>query len=86
MDGTGKIGGGASGHGDQRTDKNTAPFFSGSGVLRKVDSPFSLLSFCMLLLREDTGTKRLVRSLLSGDNGFSSVVLSKQKAHSGLEK
>ena len=54
MDGTGKIGGGTSGHGDQRTDKNTAPFFSGSGALCKVDSPFSLLCFCMLLLREDT--------------------------------
>lgn len=53
MDGTEKIGGGASGHGDQRTGKNTAPFFSGSGVLCKVDSPFNLLCFCMLLLRED---------------------------------
>lgn len=53
MDGTGKIGGGTSGHGDQRTDKNTAPFFSGSGALCKVYSPFSLLCFCMLLLRED---------------------------------
>ncbi|WP_295764119.1 hypothetical protein [uncultured Oscillibacter sp.] len=53
MDGTEKTGGGTSSHGDQRTDKNTAPFFSGSGALCKVDSPFSLLCFCMLLLRED---------------------------------
>ena len=44
---------GASGHGDQKPYKNTAPFFSGSGVLCKVDSPFSLLCLCMLLLRED---------------------------------
>ena len=57
MDGTGKIGGGTSGHGDQRIDKNTAPFFSGSGVLCKVDSPFSLLCLCMLLLREDIYTR-----------------------------
>ena len=45
---------GASGHGDQKPYKNTAPFFSGSGVLCKVDSPFSLLCLCMLLLREDS--------------------------------
>ena len=56
MDGTRKIGG-ASGHGDQKPDKNTAPFFNGSSVLRKVDSPFSLLCLCMLLLREDSFSK-----------------------------
>ena len=60
MDGTGKIGGSASGHSDQRTGKNTAPFFNGSGALCKVDRPFSLVCLCMLLLRKDipkaTGT------------------------------
>ena len=45
MDGTGKIGGSASGHSDQRTGKNTAPFFNGSGALCKVDSP---LNCCVL--------------------------------------
>ncbi len=53
VDGTGKIGGSASGHSDQRTGKNTAPFFNGSGALCKVDSPFSLVCLCMLLLRKD---------------------------------
>ena len=62
MDGTGKIGGGTSGHGDQRIDKNTAPFFSGSGALCKVDSPFSLLCFCMLLLREDSLSKAVIQA------------------------
>jgi len=41
-------------HSDQRTGKNTAPFFNGSGALCKVDSPFSLVCLCMLLLRKDT--------------------------------
>ena len=57
MDGTVKIGGSASGHSDQRTGKNTAPFFNGSGALCKVDSPFSLVCLCMLLLRKDSDNK-----------------------------
>ena len=44
MDGTGEMGG-TSGHGVQKIYKNTAPIFTGNGVLRKVDSPLNCCVF-----------------------------------------
>ena len=37
--------GGTSGHGVQKIYKNTAPIFTGNGVLRKVDSPLNCCVF-----------------------------------------
>ena len=45
VDETGKMGGAASGHGVQRPIQKHRSDFSGSGVLRKVDSPLFLFTF-----------------------------------------